>query len=158
MPYEPLEEKRVYQRAEALGDRVWEIVIQWEWFARKIVGGQLARAANSIGANIAEAGGRFHPNDVRNLFYFARGSLRETKYWLRRASKRGLVDAETMTTLDAELEQLGREISECIRFQKSRTTSTHGQPPNHSTTQPPNHPTTQPPNHPTTQPPNHLTT
>src|SRR6516165_1075139 len=134
MPYEPLEEKRVYQRAEALGDRVWEIVIQWDWFARKTVGGQLARAADSIGANIAEAGGRFHPNDVRNFFYFARGSLREAKFWLRRAAKRGLMTAGTVANLDTELERLAREINECIRFQKSRSASTPVQPPSNLTT------------------------
>jgi four helix bundle protein len=134
MPYEPLEEKRVYQRAEALGDQVWEIVIAWDWFAKKTVGGQLTRAADSIGANIAEAGGRFHPNDVRNFFYFARGSLRETKYWLRRAATRGLMDAAMLTRLDTELEQLAREINECIRFQKSRTAGTPTQPLNHPTT------------------------
>lgn len=100
--YEPLESKRIYQRAEVLADNVWNYVLSWEWFAKKVVGMQLARAADSIGANIAEAGGRFHPADVRNFFYYARGSLRETKYWLRRATNRKLLSADVLTTLDSE--------------------------------------------------------
>jgi four helix bundle protein len=120
MTFEPLEEKRIYQRAEKLADSVWELIISWEWFAKKVVGLQLARAADSIGANIAEAGGRFHPNDVRNFFYFARGSLRETKYWLRRALKRGLLAADQFALLDAELEQISREVNQCISYQKTR--------------------------------------
>lgn len=68
MPYEPVESKRVYQRAEAIADQFWEIIVAWEWFAKRTVGLQLAKAADSIGANIAEAGGRFRPNDVRIFF------------------------------------------------------------------------------------------
>ena len=123
MPYEPLEEKRVYRRAEALCDRVWEVVVGWEWFAKRTVGDQFARAADSIGANIAEAGGRFHPKEVQNHLYYARGSLRETKFWQRRALTRGLIDPDAAAALDQELEQLGREINECINYQESRSTT-----------------------------------
>ncbi|HZV07410.1 MAG TPA: four helix bundle protein [Gemmataceae bacterium] len=132
MPYEPVESKRVYQRAEAIADQFWELIMTWEWFAKRTVGLQLAKAADSIGANIAEAGGRFHPGDVRNFFYFARGSLRETKYWLRRGIQRGLIPPEQGASLDEALEQLAREISQCISFQKQRTTQS--QPSNHLTT------------------------
>jgi four helix bundle protein len=120
MPFEALEDKRVYQRAEDLADQVWELVAAWEWFAKKSVGLQLTRAADSIGANIAEAGGRFHPADVRNFLYYARGSLRETKYWLRRSLKRGLIAADQFAALDQQLEQLAKEISCTINFQKTR--------------------------------------
>jgi four helix bundle protein len=120
VPYETLESRRVYQRAEALADRVWEMIVPWEWFARRTIGVQLARAADPIGANVAEAGGRFHPADVRNFLYYARGSLRETKYWLRRTGQRGLASPEQVAQLDEELEQLSREINECIKFQRTR--------------------------------------
>jgi len=117
MSYEPLESKRVYQRAEELADRIWELVISWEWFPKRTVGVQFTDAADSIGANIAEAGGRFHPGDVRNFLFFARGSLRETKYWLRRARSRGLIVEQEFLALDEELEQLAREINGCIGHQ-----------------------------------------
>jgi four helix bundle protein len=120
MPFEPLESKRIYVHAEEIGDRIWDVVLTWEWFAKKTVGMQLVEAADSVGANIAESGGRFHPNDVRNFLYHSRGSLRETIYWLRRAHKRKLLDADTLTALVADLEQLSREINECINFQKTR--------------------------------------
>ena len=133
MPFEPLEEKRVYQRAEVLADQVWGLVAQWEWFAKKGMGLQLTNAADSIGANIAEAGGRFHPSDVRNFLYFARGSLRETKYWLRRALQRHLITAEHFARLDEDLEQLAREISCTISYQNKRK-SRSAKPPSHLTT------------------------
>jgi four helix bundle protein len=55
-----LEDLRVLQDAETIADRLWHHVVAWEPFAREVVGEQLARAADSIGANIAEAFARFH--------------------------------------------------------------------------------------------------
>jgi len=45
------EELRVLQAAEVVADGIWREVVQWDSFAREVVGGQLARAADSIGAN-----------------------------------------------------------------------------------------------------------
>ena len=123
MAFEPLEEKRMYSRAEAIADCIWEHTIRWTLFAQNTVGEQLTDAADSIGANIAEAGGRFHPNDVKKFLYYARGSLRETIYWLRRARKRTLIPEAEIDSLVQELEQLSREINGAISFQKKRADS-----------------------------------
>lgn len=55
-----LEDLRMLQSAESVADEIWKIVAGWDNFTRDIVGGQLARAVDSIGANIAESFGRFH--------------------------------------------------------------------------------------------------
>jgi four helix bundle protein len=86
-----LEELRVLREAEAVADAVWHEVMRWEPFPRQVVGEQLARAADSIGANIAEAFGRFHYGEKLQLLYYARGSLFETKYWLNRVLARNLM-------------------------------------------------------------------
>ena len=52
------ERLRVYQLSEILADQVWSIVAKWNVLARDTVGKQLIRAADSIGANIAEGSGR----------------------------------------------------------------------------------------------------
>jgi four helix bundle protein len=52
---------------------------------------QLVRAGDSIGANIAEGMGRGSFLDNRRFVRMARGSLNETKHWLRRAHKRSLL-------------------------------------------------------------------
>src|SRR3954452_19865321 len=102
MAFESLEDKRVFQRAEQIADRVWDLVAAWDWFTKKTVGAQLVRAADSIGANIAESAGRYHPGDVRNFLYYARGSLQETRFWLRRAERRGLLATDVLATLVTE--------------------------------------------------------
>ena len=113
-----LNELRVYRMAEELADRTWELVRGWEAFARNTVGHQLVRAADSVGANIAEGYGRASPLDHQRFVRTARGSLYEVRHFLRRAEKRGLIDksqkkplqlllTEFLPALNAYLRSLG---------------------------------------------------
>jgi len=120
MGYHDIEESRLYQRVEKLADRVWDIVITWDSFIKDTVGKQLTRAVDSIGANIAESNGRFHPNDVIRFLYFSRGSMKETRYWLRRAKKRQLIKEAEVVSFFRELDQIGRELNGYINFQRKR--------------------------------------
>lgn len=82
----------VYQLSEQIADQVWQMVRGWSPLARDTVGKQLIRAADSIGANIAEGDGRGSFQDNRRFVRIARGSLNETKHWLRRAFRRKLLN------------------------------------------------------------------
>lgn len=101
------ENLRVYQLAEELADRIWDIVLGWNTFARETVGKQLVKAADSIGANIAEGTGRGTYVDNRRFVRIARGSLNETKHWLRRAYKRQLLTAKQTGSLKPLIDELG---------------------------------------------------
>ena len=85
------EKLRIYELAEMVADSVWEITVGWDSFAKDTVGKQIVRAADSIGANIAEGVGRWGLQDQKRFIYISRGSLNETKHWLRRAYKRKLL-------------------------------------------------------------------
>jgi four helix bundle protein len=85
------EKLRVYKLAEDLADEVWRIAHGWDNFARDTVGKQIVRAADSIGANIAEGSGRGSYQDNRRFVKVARGSLNETQHFLRRAYRRKLL-------------------------------------------------------------------
>ena len=99
------EKLEVYRLAEKLSDRVWELAREWKIFERDTVGKQLVRAADSIGANIAEGTGRYAFKDNKRFVRIARGSLYETHHWLRRAFKRGLLS-------DGQVEELRPLIHE----------------------------------------------
>ncbi len=105
------EELRVLQAAEEVADGIWREVVKWNPFAREVVGGQLARAADSIGANIAEAFGRFHFGEKLQFLYYARGSLFEAKYWLNRASTRSLLPAAQAKGYADQLTDLARQLN-----------------------------------------------
>ena len=72
---------------------------------------QLLRSADSVGANIAEAKGRWHIPDRRRFLFVARGSLYETEHWILRAEKRGLLE----TGFAARLEEVARALNGLIR-------------------------------------------
>ena len=74
------ENLRVYQLAERLADAIWDIVSEWRPFSKDTVGKQVVRAADSIGANIAEGAGRGTYQDNRRFVRTARGSLNETQH------------------------------------------------------------------------------
>lgn len=55
-----LEELRVLKIAEVIADTIGSHVIRWDEFAKDTVGKPIARAADSVGANIAEGFDRFN--------------------------------------------------------------------------------------------------
>ena len=83
-------ELAVYREAAALSDEIDSCVSQWDTFARWTVGVQLVRAADSVGANIAEGYGRRTDLDRRRFLFQARGSVCELQHWLIRARERKL--------------------------------------------------------------------
>ncbi len=106
---------RVYQLAEAVADALWDVIMGWPPFARDTVGKQLARAADSIGANIAEGYGRGSDLDNRRFVRIARGSLNETIHFLRRAHRRKLVTPDQTETIKASIDELGPKLNAYLK-------------------------------------------
>lgn len=101
------EELKVFQLAEQLADKVWDIVMSWKYFDKETVGKQLVQSADSIGANISEGAGRGTPRDNRRFIRIARGSFNETKFWLRRANKRDFLSKTQIKDLKEIINDLG---------------------------------------------------
>jgi four helix bundle protein len=99
MPRSNFENLRVYRLSEETADIIWDIAMAWNNFAKDTVGKQIVRAADSIGANIAEGDGRGSYQEHRRYVRIARASLNETKHWLRRAFKRNLLTADQVKAL-----------------------------------------------------------
>ena len=106
---------RVYQLSEDLADQVWSIVVKWNVLARDTVGKQLIRAADSIGANIAEGTGRGTFVDNRRFVRIARGSLNETQHWLRRAYKRQLLVQKEIGVLKTIIDELAPKLNSYLK-------------------------------------------
>ena len=105
------ENLRVYKLSEQLADEIWDIVLSWNNFAKDTVGKQVVRAADSIGANIAEGEGRGSFQDNRRFIRISRGSLQETQHWLRRAFKQNLLTKEQIETLKPLIEKLSPTLN-----------------------------------------------
>ena len=110
-----LESLEVYALAEQLADAVWDTTRIWDPFAKSTVGHQLVRAADSVGANIAEGYGRASPADNKRFIRTARGSLYEVRHFLRRADKRGLLSKEQKLPLQRLLTELLPRLNAYLR-------------------------------------------
>ncbi|HEX6126787.1 MAG TPA: four helix bundle protein [Pyrinomonadaceae bacterium] len=108
------ENLRVYTLSEELADLVWGIASGWDVFSRETIGKQIVRSADSIGANIAEGTGRYGRQDNKRFGYFARGSLYETKHWLRRAYKRKLLSEAEVEKLRPLIDELSPKLNAYI--------------------------------------------
>ncbi len=125
------EDLDIYKLSEQLADRIWAMVVQWDTLARRTVGEQLVRAADSVGANIAEGNGRGSFKDNRHFARIGRGSLYETRHFLRRAFQRHLINQEQIDTLSPVVKELGPRLNAYIRSltrqckQENRTDTTN---------------------------------
>jgi four helix bundle protein len=111
-----LEDLEIYTLSERFADEIWFKVIEWEYFAKDTLGKQLARSADSIGANIAEGFGRYHYKENKNFCYFSRGSLIETKAWLKKAKTRNLMTMGDFQDLFQKLETIHIKLNAYIKF------------------------------------------
>ena len=111
-----LEDLDVYKISMEISDKIWNLVIHWEHFSRNNIGGQLLRAIDRVGANIAEGYGRGSKIDNARFVKIARGSLFETKHWLTISNRRKLLsDSETTEILD-DIENLLPRLSAYINY------------------------------------------
>jgi four helix bundle protein len=105
------EDLRVLKSAEEIADSIWKIVVQWDEFAKDVVGKQIAKSADSVGANIAESFGRFNFGEKLQFLDYARGSIFETKYWLNRTRVRGLMKTDEVQEYISRLTDLARQLN-----------------------------------------------
>ena len=109
-----IDDLRVYQLAMQLAEKVWEIVMKWESFAKYSIGKQYTEAADSIASNISEGFGRFLFKDSKNFLYYSRGSLYETKTWTIKAHNRKLITYEQYEELKTDIHDLGIKLNNYI--------------------------------------------
>lgn len=109
-----VQDLEIYQSAMETGDRIWRIVGGWNDFERRTIGLQMARASDSIAANLSEGYGRYHYRENRQFCYYARGSLHELRTWLRKAADRGLIREQEFNELEADVTLLAKRLNAYI--------------------------------------------
>ncbi|TKC10787.1 four helix bundle protein [Pedobacter polaris] len=122
MSYNRIEDLEVYLLAEDFANEIWDIVVQWDFFAKDTVGKQVCRCADSISANIAEGYGRYHFKENKNFCYYSRGSILETKSFLRKMKHRSLVTSEGYESLFNKLELIHIKLNAYIKYIGKNTT------------------------------------
>jgi four helix bundle protein len=94
-----------------MAEKIWAIVIEWDYFTKDTMGNQLVRAADSIAANLSEGFGRFHFKENTNFSYYSRGSLFETTTWLVKAHNRNQISNEDFEIFSHEIDIIGVKLN-----------------------------------------------
>jgi four helix bundle protein len=114
--YIKLEDLEVYQLSRALSKKAWAIYSKLNWQMRKIMGDQFIESSDSIGANIAEAYGRYHYLDRIRFLYKSRGSkLESVNHWLSLMHEREVISDEEFNDLNGLAEKLGIKLNNYIQ-------------------------------------------
>ena len=111
-----LETLEVYQIAEEFSDQIWYHIQEWDSFKKDTIGKQLAKASDSISANIAEGYGRYFYRESKQFYFYARGSLQETKSWLSKCKRRKLIQEEATDKLLQQAENILVKLNAYIKF------------------------------------------
>ena len=107
-------ELEVYRLAEALADMIWQDFDKWSKKVQWTLGYQIIRSSDSIAANIAEGYGRYTPADRKKFYLYSRGSLEETKSWLRKLIRRKVLPEPRAAEYKAIIETLGPKLNAFI--------------------------------------------
>lgn len=118
-----MESTEVFRLFDEVSDQVWNLTATWEPFARRTLGEQLVRAADSTGANLVEGDARYSDADALHFFVIARASARETAFWIRKAERRNLLDTESSRSLLQAIETGSKLLNSLISYRRKTKNS-----------------------------------
>ncbi|MCC7302097.1 MAG: four helix bundle protein [Bacteroidia bacterium] len=114
--YIELENLEVYKAALRLSEIAWAVFQRLPRHLQFSIGDQFIRSSDSIGANIAEAYGRYSYLDRIRILYIARGSYFEScKHWLQLLEKRSLISREHFQDYKATGKNLEYKLNRWIK-------------------------------------------
>ncbi len=114
--YLKLNDIECYKISFHLSNYVWNIVIKWDFFAKKTIGSQFVDASDSISANIAEGFGRHFKKDKIKFYMYSKGSLKESFDWNEKARVRKLISSDEYKYIFIELEKLPKALNSLIKY------------------------------------------
>lgn len=112
------EDLEIYQLAENLSDRIWEMVLKWDYVARKTFGVQIINSSSSIGSNLAEGYGRGSNTDRARFAKISRGSLYETIHWINKTHRLKILNDLEYNELSGICDILSPKLSAYINYLK----------------------------------------
>ena len=114
--YLKLNDVDAYRIAFHLSNYVWDIILKWDYFAKKTLGAQFVDAADSISANVAEGFGRYHKKDKIKFYRYSQGSIKECYDWNEKSNKRNLISQEEYQHILQELQKIEPALGYLIKY------------------------------------------
>lgn len=111
-----LNDIEAYKISFHLSNYVWEVVLKWDYFAKKTIGAQFVDAVDSISANIAEGFGRYFKKDKVKFYRYSFGSVKECFDWNEKGRVRKLLTEQEYSKIFIELDKLPKAINSLIKY------------------------------------------
>lgn len=108
LPYRGLE---TWQQAHELALDVLTVTERRALDRRPFIRDQLARAATSVPANLAEGRGRRSRSDFAHFVAISRGSLYELDYWLLLCARIGVLEPSEHRAFEARIHRLSAKLA-----------------------------------------------
>ena len=110
----------VWQRADQLASRVFDLTEKFPRSYLYDLTNQLRRAALSVPTNLAEGCASAHTKELLQFINVSRRSLSETSYLLDFAFRRDLMKAEQMKEVESLCDETGRMLTSLDKSLRSR--------------------------------------
>lgn len=118
--YIQLNDIDAYKIAFNLSNKVWNIVLNWDFFAKDTIGKQFVKAIDSISANLAEGFGRYSKKDKIKFYRISYGSLKESFDWNEKSKVRKLLTEEQYHQIYKSLNELPKYIYQLINYTEEK--------------------------------------
>lgn len=118
-----LNDIEAYKISFHLSNYVWDVVSNWNYFAKRTIGAQFVDAVDSISANIAEGFGRYFKKDKIKFYRYSFGSLKESFDWNEKARVRKLLAEDEYKYIFGELDKLPKAINSLIKYTNEKLTN-----------------------------------
>jgi four helix bundle protein len=112
--WDDLSRSQAYILSIEVAEKINKHVSRFNHFDKQTVGRQIQRSVDSIAANISEGFGRYHYKDKLRFYYFARGSLIETRVWLIKVYQRDNITKEILNELEITLNLIAKQLNTLI--------------------------------------------
>jgi four helix bundle protein len=113
-------ELKVWERADALAFRVFDLTEQFPSAYFHDLTSQLRRAALSVPTNIAEGSASFHTRELLQFLNISRRSLSETQYLCDFTCRRKLISQGEFSELQSMSEEVGKMLNSLIKSLRKR--------------------------------------
>ena len=120
--YKDYSDLSAYKLSYELSNLVWDIVMDWNSFAKETVGKQYVKAVDPISANLSEGFGRYTKNDKVHFYRYSFGSVKESMDWTEKSHYRKLLSDQEYDKIKMILDQLPREINSLIKYTNEKLT------------------------------------
>ena len=115
-----LTELDVFKLSEELSDLIWYAFDTLDKKVQNTSWYQIIKSSDSIAANISEGYWRYAPTDRKRFYLYSRGSVEETKNWLRKQIRRKIISKEEAKKYSQIIDELGPKLSVFINSTKAR--------------------------------------